>query len=156
MWATTMTFMPGPPRPILTAPIWKIGLLALGRLYADREWRVDDARKSQLVVVLGTNGKTNMFRCPLDRDDTYRNNPAYQQANDGPYNYSYEFTSFNVTDTGASPGFTTIIDKNTGKVYPFKTTMVRNAANKLLVAEPTAALTPNEEPPVEAQWGKRG
>jgi prepilin-type N-terminal cleavage/methylation domain-containing protein len=51
--------------------------------------------KSTLVTQLGTGGSTNIFRCPADRDDRWRVNPAFQQAGDGPYLYSYEMTSFN-------------------------------------------------------------
>src|ERR1035438_4416676 len=50
--------------------------------------------KSPLIRVLGTGGSTNMFRCPMDRNDVYRNNPAYDP--DGPYFSSYEFTSYNL------------------------------------------------------------
>jgi prepilin-type N-terminal cleavage/methylation domain-containing protein/prepilin-type processing-associated H-X9-DG protein len=105
--------------------------------------------KSPVIAQLGTRSSTNLFRCPLDKDNSDR--VTYAQGGDGPYGYSYEFTSWNVNN-GASPGFTTIIDAS-GKPYYFKTTQVKNAANKILVAEPTAALNANDEPPIQAQMG---
>ena len=105
--------------------------------------------KSPMLVELGGRGSTNIFRCPMDKDDTYR--VQYAQSGDGPYYFSYEFTSWDI-NSGVSAGFTTIID-TTGKAYYFKSTQVRCPADKILVAEPVAALTPNDEPPIEAQLG---
>jgi prepilin-type N-terminal cleavage/methylation domain-containing protein/prepilin-type processing-associated H-X9-DG protein len=107
--------------------------------------------KSPVIVVLGTNGKTNLFRCPLDRRNEDR--IAHAQAGDGPYFASYEFTSFDLLN-GVNYGFTTIIDQ-TGKAYPFKSTMVHNPSNKILLAEPTASLQPDDEPPIERQMGSQ-
>jgi prepilin-type N-terminal cleavage/methylation domain-containing protein/prepilin-type processing-associated H-X9-DG protein len=107
--------------------------------------------KSPLVVLLGTSTKTNLFRCPMDRNDNDR--VTYAQAGDGPYYYSYEFTSWDINN-GVSAGFTTIIDKN-NKPYYFKSTRVINPANKIMGAEPVASLTPDDEPPIEAQLGKQ-
>jgi prepilin-type processing-associated H-X9-DG protein len=111
--------------------------------------------KSPVIQALGTGGNTNLFRCPMDRDDSFRNNSAYwNNAVDGPYFASYEFTSFNINN-GSSPGFTTIIDRNNNnKAYYFKTLQVRSPATKILLAEPVAALTANDEPPIERQMGK--
>jgi prepilin-type N-terminal cleavage/methylation domain-containing protein/prepilin-type processing-associated H-X9-DG protein len=106
--------------------------------------------KSPVIAQLGTRSSTNLFRCPLDRNDNDR--VTYAQSGDGPYYYSYEFTSWNLNN-GVNPGFTTIIDAS-GKAYPFKTTQVRNPGGKILVAEPTAALNPSDEPPIESQLGK--
>ena len=108
--------------------------------------------KSPVILALGTGGNTNLFRCPMDRDDSFRNSPTYYQAGDGPYFASYEFNSFNINN-GLSSGFTTIIDKN-NKAYYFKTLQVRSPATKILLAEPVAALTANDEPAIERQLGK--
>jgi len=108
--------------------------------------------KSPVILCLGTGASTNLFRCPMDRDDSFRNSPTYYQANDGPYFASYEFNSFNINN-GSSAGFTTIIDLN-NKAYYFKTLQVRSPATKILLAEPVAALTANDEPPIERQMGK--
>ncbi len=105
--------------------------------------------KSPMVIMLGGKGSTNMFRCPMDKDDTFRVSQA--QAGDGPYFASYEFTSFNINN-GAGAGITTIIDK-TGKAYYFKSSAVHNPVNKIMVAEPVAALVPSDEPPIERSMG---
>jgi prepilin-type N-terminal cleavage/methylation domain-containing protein/prepilin-type processing-associated H-X9-DG protein len=109
--------------------------------------------KSPLVKVLGTGGSTNMFRCPMDQIDKDR--VTYQQAGDGPYYYSYEFTSYNLASaSGPSPGFTTIIDTS-GKAWYSKSTAVHNPAGKMMAVEPVAALNKmTDEPAVEgtATW----
>ena len=110
-------------------------------------------KNSQILTQLGKGASTNLFRCPADQDDSFRLNPAYQQAGDGPYFFSYEITSFNINN-GVSVGFTTIIDKNNNnKAYPFKSTKVHLPSQKLMVAEPVAALTAKDEPPIEKALG---
>ncbi len=105
--------------------------------------------KSTLVTQLGTGGSTNMFRCPMDRDDQDRIN--YAQAGDGPYLFSYEMVSFNV-DNGAGSGLTTIIDLSNNS-YPFRSTAVRRPSTKLMVVEPVARLVPGDEPDIERAMG---
>ena len=105
--------------------------------------------KSPVIAVLGTGRKTNIFRCPMDRDDSDR--IKYAQSGDGPYYYSYEFVSWNI-ENGVNHGITTIID-SAGKGYRFKSTQVRNAANKVMVVEPTASLNPKDEPPIQIAMG---
>jgi hypothetical protein len=85
--------------------------------------------KSPLVKVLGTGGSTNMFRCPMDVTDKDRSNPRYSQVNnDGPYLYSYEFTSYNINN-GHNLGFTLIVDLS-GNIYRFKSSQVRSPATR--------------------------
>jgi prepilin-type N-terminal cleavage/methylation domain-containing protein/prepilin-type processing-associated H-X9-DG protein len=105
--------------------------------------------KSPVIRTLGTGASTNLFRCPADQSDKDR--VTYQQAGDGPYMYSYEFTSYNLNGT-VSPGFTTVID-TTGKAYYFKTTMTKNPAAKMMGVEPVASLNPGDEPPQEVTLG---
>jgi prepilin-type N-terminal cleavage/methylation domain-containing protein/prepilin-type processing-associated H-X9-DG protein len=104
--------------------------------------------KSPLLKLLGTQGSTNIFRCPMDRNDKDR--IALAQSGDGPYCYSYEFTSYNVSGT-VSPGFTTIIDLS-GRAYYFKTVSVRNPSAKILCVEPVASLSPGDAPPNDTTW----
>jgi prepilin-type N-terminal cleavage/methylation domain-containing protein/prepilin-type processing-associated H-X9-DG protein len=108
--------------------------------------------KSPLIQLLGTGASTNIFRCPADQYDNDR--VTYAQSGDGPYYYSYEFTSYNLQSaTGPNPGFTTIID-TTGKGYYSKSTAVRNPSGKIMCVEPVAALNPqNDEPPAEVAAG---
>ncbi|HEY4983617.1 MAG TPA: prepilin-type N-terminal cleavage/methylation domain-containing protein [Verrucomicrobiae bacterium] len=107
--------------------------------------------KSPIFVALGGKGSINIFRCPMDRDDTFRNNPAYSA--DGPYNYSYEATSYNLNGS-QNYGHTTI---NTGSaVYPFKYSSVRNPAGKIMIAEGVAVVKPNDSPPPNAKIVETG
>jgi prepilin-type N-terminal cleavage/methylation domain-containing protein/prepilin-type processing-associated H-X9-DG protein len=106
--------------------------------------------KSPLIRVLGTGTSTNIFRCPMDTSDLDR--VTYAQPGDGPYYYSYEFTSYNVTTSLGSPGFTTIID-TTGKGYYSKSTAVHSPSTKMMGVEPVASLKPNDEPPIEIAAG---
>jgi prepilin-type N-terminal cleavage/methylation domain-containing protein/prepilin-type processing-associated H-X9-DG protein len=106
--------------------------------------------KSPLIKVLGTGGSTNMFRCPMDRSDADR--VTYAQSGDGPYYYSYEFTSYNITG-GNGPGFTTIIDLS-GKAYYSKSSNVRSPSTKMMAVEGVASLNPTDEPAVEVAAGK--
>jgi prepilin-type N-terminal cleavage/methylation domain-containing protein/prepilin-type processing-associated H-X9-DG protein len=106
--------------------------------------------KSPMVILLGSNTKTNIFRCPMDRIDTDR--ILHAQGGDGPYYYSYEFNSWNIDpNTGLNHGFTTIISG--GKGYYFKSAQVKNPANKIMIAEPTAWLNPADESPIQTQMG---
>jgi prepilin-type N-terminal cleavage/methylation domain-containing protein/prepilin-type processing-associated H-X9-DG protein len=105
--------------------------------------------KSPLIKLLGTGSSTNIFRCPMDTYDVDRT--TYAQAGDGPYNYSYEFTSYNISAAGANLGFTTIIDL-TGKAYTFKSTRVVNPSSKMMAVEPVAAIKPNDAPAGDTGW----
>jgi len=106
--------------------------------------------KSPVIRVLGTGASTNLFRCPADTIDSDR--VAHAQSGDGPYDYSYEFTSYNLT-SGKNPGFTTIID-NSGRGYYSRASDVRNPAAKMMGVEPVALLnTATDEPAVEAALG---
>ena len=107
--------------------------------------------QSPLIKVLGTGGSTNMFLCPMDVDPS---NPTWRtrlaQAGDGPYLYSYEFTSYNLQSaTGPSPGFTTLIDL-TGNAWYSKSTAVHNPASKMMGVEPVGEITANDAPAIDA------
>lgn len=105
--------------------------------------------KSPVIKVLGTGASTNIFRCPMDRDDKDR--ATYAQSGDGPYFYSYEFTSYDL-ENGANVGLTTIIDKN-GAGHRFKTTDVRDPASKMMCVEPVASLHNSKDAPIyDTDW----
>jgi prepilin-type N-terminal cleavage/methylation domain-containing protein/prepilin-type processing-associated H-X9-DG protein len=105
--------------------------------------------QSPLVRVLGTGGSTNMFRCPMDQTDTFRNSGTTLSP-DGPYFYSYEFTSYNLNGT-MSPGFTTLIDLNNNAYYS-KFTAVHTPSSKMMAVEPVAALAANDAPAIDTGW----
>jgi prepilin-type processing-associated H-X9-DG protein len=87
----------------------------------------------------------------MDQNDADRKNPTYSQdSTAGPYFYSYEFTSYNITG-GANPGFTTII--NNGVPYYSKSTQVRNPAGKMMAVEPVASITSQgDAPSIDTTW----
>jgi len=106
--------------------------------------------KSPLVKVLGTGGSTNMFLCPMDVDSS---NPSWrtqlEQPGDGPYLYSYEFTSYNLQGgTGPNPGFTTIINL-AGQANIFKSSQVHNPASKMMAVEPVGEINPKDAPAID-------
>ncbi len=105
--------------------------------------------RSPVIQQLGTGGSTNLFLCPLDRNFTDR--VTYDQPADGPYGFSYEFTSYNL-ENNVDLGFVTIIDLN-GVGYPFKSTSVKNPSGKMMLVEPNTSLQSNDEPPVEKALG---
>jgi len=105
--------------------------------------------KSPLIKLLGTGSSTNIFRCPMDQNDKDRS--TYAQAGDGPYMYSYEFTSYNVTASGMDLGFTTIINLS-GQASYFKSTQVKSPSSKMMAVEPVAALTGGDAPSQDTSW----
>jgi prepilin-type N-terminal cleavage/methylation domain-containing protein len=53
--------------------------------------------KSPILICLGASvAGTNIFRCPMDLDDTDRNGSLGKGSEGYPYNYSYEATSYNL------------------------------------------------------------
>jgi prepilin-type N-terminal cleavage/methylation domain-containing protein len=103
--------------------------------------------KSPLIQSLGTGNSTNIFRCPMDQVNTDR--LIDDQAADGPYYYSYEFTSYDLNAANVNPGFVTIIDLQ-NVAHRFKSSQVRNPAGKMMTVEPVAMLNlKNDEPAIE-------
>ena len=111
--------------------------------------------KSTVIRLLGSGTSTNVFRCPMDTSDKDRLNPSYSQVNqDGPYFYSYEFTSYNINN-GAGSGITTIVDNvTTHKTYTFKSTQVKTPSSKMMGVEPVACVVsgPVDAPPYDTTW----
>jgi len=101
--------------------------------------------KSPVIRMLGTGASTNLFRCPADIDDKDR--VTYAQ-NGLPYYYSYEFTSYNISNSVVSPGLLTITDPN-GKVWYSKSSTVKNPSTKLMTVEPVTTLNAADEPQIE-------
>jgi prepilin-type N-terminal cleavage/methylation domain-containing protein/prepilin-type processing-associated H-X9-DG protein len=121
---------------------------------ADGSWATID--KSPMVKALGTGGSTNIFRCPMDTYDKDRVTYALNSTTEGPYMYSYEFTSYDLENgqSGPSPGLTTIINLTGQAAFHSKSTQVHNPSGKLMTVEPVAALNQgNDEPAIETVSG---
>jgi len=92
--------------------------------------------KSPVVSLLGASvNASNLFRCPMDRDDTDRkllSNPP------GMYYYSYTMTSWGLNNGQNLYGMTSIFDA--GKSYFFKQTSIRRPTNKIMLVEEVARL----------------
>jgi prepilin-type N-terminal cleavage/methylation domain-containing protein/prepilin-type processing-associated H-X9-DG protein len=95
--------------------------------------------KSPVVSLIGS-ASSNLFRCPLDKDDTVRVSLYTDGAND-PYFFSYTMTSYSLSG-GQSPGVTSI--KNGGNWHPFRQSMIRNPARKIAIAEEQTSTRPGE------------
>ncbi|MGD1085039.1 MAG: DUF1559 domain-containing protein [Verrucomicrobiota bacterium] len=100
-------------------------------------------RQSPLVADLGTAASTNIFRCPMDIDDKQRIDVTHA---DGPYNYSYGFTSWDMpAATGPNLGMTTIIDGSTP--FLFRQSEVNAPSSKIMTAEGVVATNDTTEAP---------
>jgi prepilin-type N-terminal cleavage/methylation domain-containing protein/prepilin-type processing-associated H-X9-DG protein len=108
-------------------------------------WRTSPAyppiTRSPIVVGVGS-ATSNLFRCPLDRDDTVR----YQQtgtpgSDPGPYPYSYTMTSYDL-ENGQNPGISSIFEN--GASFYFKLTSVVGASHKIMLAEEQAGYSSSE------------
>jgi len=85
--------------------------------------------QSQITSQLGTGTSTNIFRCPMHRDDTDQN--LYN--NSGPPIFPYYFSySFNGIGGGKGMGINWPVG---GAVQPFKFTSVVRPSNKIMMAE---------------------
>jgi prepilin-type N-terminal cleavage/methylation domain-containing protein/prepilin-type processing-associated H-X9-DG protein len=110
-------------------------------------WRVSPSypplQQSPIVPFLGS-VNSNLFRCPLDRDNSERIAVAAASSADPyPYFYSYSLNSCGLTDEGGNVGMATIVDKNkTG--YPFKLSAVLHPAAKIMLAEEQSSHKPAE------------
>jgi prepilin-type N-terminal cleavage/methylation domain-containing protein/prepilin-type processing-associated H-X9-DG protein len=92
-------------------------------------------------IVAGTAvANSNLFRCPMDRDDTERN--AENTDGQGPYLYSYTLTSLD--SGGVNHGMTLVKDKSSGAVRRFKLAQVKNPVNKIVIMEEQATKKPGE------------
>ncbi len=83
-------------------------------------WRTNDTahpvQQSPIVITLA-NANTNLFRCPMDTDNSARIAQAASDSANGPYLYSYSLTSYNLTRTvdtsgnshDANPGMSSVL-----------------------------------------------
>src|SRR6266436_5061202 len=94
-------------------------------------------QNSPIVTPLGSGLATsNLFRCPLDRDDSER---LKLIDGNGPYFYSYTMTSYDLMPgSGQNLGMASIRDTGNGW-HPFKITDVKNSSKKIMLAEEQAS-----------------
>jgi prepilin-type N-terminal cleavage/methylation domain-containing protein/prepilin-type processing-associated H-X9-DG protein len=106
-------------------------------------WRLGAAYPpvTQSPIVVGTGmASTNLFRCPMDRDDSERN----RENTDGNGIYMYSYSVPSIILNGANCGMTSIIDRSINYIEQFKISGVRNPALKIMVAEEQATLKRGE------------
>src|SRR5437879_4757214 len=107
-------------------------------------WRTNTAKyppveQSPIAVHIGTI-TSNLFRCPLDRDNSARKTDT--GADPGPYNYSYSLTSFDLDpQSGKNLGLASIFD-NAAHLY--KLGAVVRPSNKIMLAEEQTSHKRNE------------
>lgn len=93
-------------------------------------------QNSQVAVMLSTTRSTNLFRCPMDRNDQQRN---LQAGTGNIYNYSYTFNGNTDATKGMGLQF-----PSTGAAY-FKQNSVKRASDKIMFIEEPNSDT--ERPP---------
>jgi prepilin-type N-terminal cleavage/methylation domain-containing protein/prepilin-type processing-associated H-X9-DG protein len=108
-------------------------------------WRTNQPQypiqNSPIANPLGSGMATsNLFRCPLDRDDSER---LKISDGNGPYLYSYSMTSYDLAGTGQNLGMASIRDLNNGW-HPFKVTDVKLPSKKIMLAEEQATYKQGE------------
>jgi prepilin-type N-terminal cleavage/methylation domain-containing protein/prepilin-type processing-associated H-X9-DG protein len=103
-------------------------------------------QNSPIVAPLGSGMvSSNVFRCPLDIDDSYRNSPSYTGppgSSPGPYYYSYTMTSYDL-ENGQCVGMSSIRDTS-GIWHPFRANNIKNPASKIMIVEEQSSLKPGE------------
>ena len=110
-------------------------------------WRLSGAyppvQKSPITAGLGRID-TNMFRCPMDRDDSERINQCGPVGSDpGPYMFSYTIPSYGLDGSGNSGGITSIVDNN-NTVHAYKLSFVQGPVHKVMLEEEQTTLGRNE------------
>ena len=93
--------------------------------------------KSPVFFLIGGGRNTNIFRCPMDKNDKDR------IAQSSPiYPCSYTMTSYDLVNNQNVHGMTSIFLQHA----PFRQGMVRNPSLKILLAEEVAAHNPSDNP----------
>ncbi len=115
-------------------------------------WRTNQPsypiQNSPIVTQLGSGlGSSNLFRCPLDRDDSER---LKLIDGNGPYFYSYTMTSYDLGAGGQNLGMASIRDLG-GAWHSFKITAVKNPSKKIMLAEEQSSYRPGEVSDTTAQ-----
>jgi prepilin-type N-terminal cleavage/methylation domain-containing protein/prepilin-type processing-associated H-X9-DG protein len=111
-------------------------------------WHLGGLPLAKSPIILEIKGSTNMFRCPMDRDDSQRK--ANSLNGQPPYFYSYTVNGY---IDGARPdvicGSASTYTINNPTFTKLKLGTIHNASNKILLAEEPAGPsdTPVTTPP---------
>ena len=93
--------------------------------------------KSPIFVLIGGGRNTNIFRCPMDKNDKDR------IAQSSPiYPCSYTMTSYDLVNNQNVHGLTSVFTEHAA----FRQTMVRNPSMKILLAEEVAQRAAPDNP----------
>ena len=96
---------------------------------------------TQSPIVTGTgSASSNLFRCPMDKDNSER--IAENTDGQGIYGYSYTVTSLVLNNVNC--GMTSIIDRGISYIEQFKLAGVRKPVLKVMLAEEQATLKKGE------------
>ena len=114
-------------------------------------WRTNTAvypavEKSPIAVQIGTVTK-NLFRCPLDKDDSQR--PSAPP--DGPYLYSYTLNSSSlIAPANVNPGMGSIFVGSAANpiAFLFRLNRVKAPASKIMMIEERTSTTREESSPL--------
>ena len=87
------------------------------------------------------------LRCPLDTDDTWRENWNYGDSY-GPYLFSYSFNGYGLDADGTDLGMSSVVDSSSGSpvVTPFKQANVHGPSLKIMLAEEPGTGNANDNP----------
>jgi len=113
-------------------------------------WRTNTAypqvTKSPIVLTLA-NTSINLFRCPLDRDDTARFAEGANDPANGPYMYSYSLTSYNPgTDANGNRVAMGMSSNFAKDPLPFRLAAVHNSSGKIMLAEEATSAGGSDNP----------
>jgi prepilin-type processing-associated H-X9-DG protein/prepilin-type N-terminal cleavage/methylation domain-containing protein len=103
-------------------------------------WNGQPFANGQIAREIRTANSTNIFRCPMDKDNSGR------KDNQSTYYYSY---SVNGQDSGSSTtsGMASSWNGTTGNGWlPYRFSSVVNPSAKIMLAEEPTKTTPDEEP----------
>jgi prepilin-type N-terminal cleavage/methylation domain-containing protein/prepilin-type processing-associated H-X9-DG protein len=102
--------------------------------------------QSPIAVFIGS-VQSNLFRCPLDRDNSTR---ATMRDAHGPYFFSYSLTSYDISGN-QNLGMASILRSSGGQTwFPFRMAHVRSPSSKIMYAEENASAKLDDSPVANA------
>jgi prepilin-type N-terminal cleavage/methylation domain-containing protein/prepilin-type processing-associated H-X9-DG protein len=102
--------------------------------------------QSPIAVYIGS-VQSNLFRCPLDRDNSTR---ATMTDSHGPYFFSYSLTSYDISGN-QNLGMASILRTSGGQGwFPYKMAFIRSPSSKIMYAEENASAKLDDSPVANA------